>query len=332
MAVPRARAAIAGGAAKSHMAPLVKNCPLCHSDGGIRVARVDFATIWNRLHLERGVAYPDEVRAELGPAAATELVSCRTCGLQYFTPSKPGDSRFYATLTRTGYYEPDRWEFGVVANQIDNTMSLLDVGCGRGDFLAAVSDRTRRAVGVDENPEAIQELRSRGIEGYATNLIRFAEKEAEQFDVVSAFQTLEHLATVDELIQPALRCLAPGGRLFISVPNRNRTWRPAFEPLDHPPHHISRWSRHQFEVLGARYQLQLETVWFENADLSVLIELATADVQSALAPFTPSRILRFLTRTYRRLLWSVPRLRPAIRRSVRAENAVGHTMLAQFRK
>ncbi len=54
---------------------------------------------------------------------------------------------------------------------------------------------------------------------------------AERFDVITMLQTLEHLAAPSLALRGALRCLNPGGLLFVTVPNRRslavlrRGWR-----------------------------------------------------------------------------------------------------------
>jgi len=55
--------------------------------------------------------------------------------------------------------------------------------------------------------------------------------------------------------------LAPSGRLMISTPyspmSLEENW---FDPLNHPPHHITRWSEKPYEALAARTGLALTII------------------------------------------------------------------------
>jgi hypothetical protein len=58
------------------------------------------------------------------------------------------------------------------------------------------------------------------------------------------FQVLEHLDEPAAWLDAARRLLAPGGRLFLGTPNRDRTFDPFIEEMaqvDNPPNHLTRW-------------------------------------------------------------------------------------------
>src|SRR3954467_8852556 len=109
-------------------------CPLCDGRDARTVADVPFEAIWAALNDERGVSFDPEVVTRHTPADSTQLRECSGCGLQYFSPSIPGDAAFYERLGQAGYYEPSRWEFGVAAAAVRADDNVLDIGCGRGDF------------------------------------------------------------------------------------------------------------------------------------------------------------------------------------------------------
>ena len=203
---------------------------------------------------------PEAVRARHAPAAESNLFQCPTCGLQYFFPAIAGDSEFYAEITRpTGYYLGMRYELGEVASRAGGAVRVLDLGCGQGAFLRLLSTRwpDLKPVGVDHNRAALDDLKADGIEIHVCDVARFAEREPEAFDIVCAFQILEHAQDPRALLSAAVRLVAPRGRLFISVPNRHRLVRDSFEPLDCPPHHLTRWSAEQFREIAAQLTYRL---------------------------------------------------------------------------
>jgi len=148
--------------------------------------------------------------------------------------------------------------------------AVVDFGCGEGDFSDA-RRRVRRTVGVDHNP-----ARSNACETWESKdtprASRVRGEEEGAFDVACGFQILEHLPRSSDLLEPAVRCVRPGGRIFISVPNRRRYRRADTEPFDCPPHHTARWGPEQFVTLADHYGLELGEIHYEQPDLSMVVE------------------------------------------------------------
>jgi 2-polyprenyl-3-methyl-5-hydroxy-6-metoxy-1,4-benzoquinol methylase len=98
---------------------------------------------------------------------------------------------------------------------------VLDIACGTGYGLGLLRKRAAFVVGVDIDHEAATDAKSeRGTNaavllGDGTRL-PFA---AESFDVVTSFETLEHLHKRAEFLAELNRVLRMGGRLFLSTPN-----------------------------------------------------------------------------------------------------------------
>jgi SAM-dependent methyltransferase len=228
---------------KSTADPSVDACPLCGSRSSVVVESIPYTSIWVELERQLGLATPAELRRRFTPAAEALLFACPSCGLEYFAPHNQGDAAFYAFLTsaKAGYYTDRRWEYSVAEKLLHSGDSLLDIGCGDGTFLKRVGTRVGRAVGVDQNPAGIRDLADAGIEARCTDLETFAAQNDAGFNVVCAFQVIEHLPRLDAFAAAARRCVAPGGLLLISVPNNDRLRLNPLDPLDCPPHHVSRW-------------------------------------------------------------------------------------------
>lgn len=98
--------------------------------------------------------------------------------------------------------------------------SLLDVGCGTGEVLAAARDRGWRAQGVEPERTGAEVARSRGMEVVVATLEQSGLPER-SYDVVSAFHVLEHLPDSRAFLTSLARWARPGGAVVIEVPN----WR-----------------------------------------------------------------------------------------------------------
>ena len=313
-------------------APASDPCPLCGSAGGTPKLRIPYEDIWRALLTQWGASFSEEVRRRHQVALEATLVGCNRCDLEYFSPIAPGDEAFYEELMASIPYNEDRWDFGVVDRGVPPGAHVVDFGCGRGAFLRRIAPRVGRAVGVDHNSDAIADLRAAGVEAHTSDFELFAQSERRAFDVVCAFHTLEHLPRVAILMKPAIECARDGGRIFISVPNRDRVGRLPLESLDCPPHHVSRWASGQFRMLADLHRLELVAVRYEEHNLSHAIHRfgkrphSRIDHSSGLGD---------------RRAWAemIGRLGMGLRRYSRAAwagrftsaHVVGHSMIAEFR-
>ena len=244
-------------------------CPLCAGTTAKEVERIPYSQIWLALADVWKARFTEEVINRHTPSTDTILLECQQCGLQFFAGAVPGDDEFYRELTTTSvaYYSEDRWDFQVAAKVILPNDKVLDIACGSGNFLQIIKAKGCDAVGIDTNPAAINMACANGLSAYCVALADFASSHAGCFDSVTAFQVIEHIAELELFIRSALTCLKPGGKLVLTVPNRQRSFRDAFEPLDCPPHHLTRWSVTQFTVLANIFGCRVIDLRFELASM-----------------------------------------------------------------
>jgi 2-polyprenyl-3-methyl-5-hydroxy-6-metoxy-1,4-benzoquinol methylase len=98
--------------------------------------------------------------------------------------------------------------------------SLLDVGCGTGEVLAAARDRGWRTHGVEPERTGAGMARDRGLDVTVARLEESGLPER-SYDVVSAFHVLEHLPDSRGFLRGLIRHARPGGAVVVEVPN----WR-----------------------------------------------------------------------------------------------------------
>jgi len=95
---------------------------------------------------------------------------------------------------------------------------LLDVGCGRGDFLKNFKDLGLDATGLDI--EKIEPTVSEDVKIYTCNFeTDNFPFENESFDVIFSKSVIEHLKNPENLIKEARRILKPDGRIIILTPD-----------------------------------------------------------------------------------------------------------------
>lgn len=213
---------------------------------------------------------PGPVARRHMPAETCRLLECSACGFRFFSGATAGDGEFYASLSAaSAYYALSRWEFGWVKERLVPGGVVLDAGCGPGEFLSEISLVASRAVGLEMNPSAIESARRKGLEVYPEELEVFSRNNAGRFDAACAFHLLEHVEAPTTLLRSLVRCVRPGGGIFLSVPNRDRSAKSSLEPLDCPPHHLSRWGAEQLRRIGGSTGLRLRELAFEPVDISV---------------------------------------------------------------
>ena len=99
---------------------------------------------------------------------------------------------------------------------------VLDLGCGRGEFLRLLTGAGVEALGVEGDPALAQGARRRGLRvAEADVLAALKEQPDAAWGSVTAFHLLEHLPPAELLsvLHEAYRVLRPGGTLIVECPN-----------------------------------------------------------------------------------------------------------------
>ena len=96
--------------------------------------------------------------------------------------------------------------------------SLLDVGCGVGIFLQKVKDIGWNAIGVDMSKAAVQYARSRGLD-VRLGKIEELKFKPRSFDVITLFQTIEHIEDPIRILKKIYSLLRRGGILILTTPS-----------------------------------------------------------------------------------------------------------------
>ena len=113
----------------------------------------------------------------------------------------------------------------------DGASDVLDVGCGRGEFLDLLREQGIGARGVDINAGMVEECRARGLDASVGDALAYLEaQEDESLGGIFAAQVVEHLEPgyLVRLLNVAGRKLGPGARIVLETINP-RYWFAFFD-------------------------------------------------------------------------------------------------------
>lgn len=146
---------------------------------------------------------------------------------------------------------------------------ILEVGCGTGHNLAMLQTFGEvDAVELDESVRAIAEGRL-GRTVMSGSLPQLEGVRDRHYDLIAAFDVIEHIADDDSALAAIARKLRPGGKLAMTVPAHQWMW----SAHDVVNHHVRRYSRRRLQFLVANTPLRLDAIGYFN---SLLFPVAVA--------------------------------------------------------
>jgi SAM-dependent methyltransferase len=105
-----------------------------------------------------------------------------------------------------------------------NGKVVLDVASGEGYGAALLAGRAKRVIGVEIDPVSVRHARN--AYGDLPNLsfvvsdCRSMPLKSKSIDLITSFETIEHIERQDEMIREFVRLLRPNGLLIVSSPDR----------------------------------------------------------------------------------------------------------------
>jgi ubiquinone/menaquinone biosynthesis C-methylase UbiE len=165
--------------------------------------------------------------------------------------------------------------------------TVLDAGCGSGYGAAQLARRARAVLGFDISQDAIDYA----CQHYGAENLRFERASCleipaadSSFDLVVAFEIIEHLNEWRTFLQEVRRVMRPDGQLVVSTPNR-QYYAEARASQGPNPFHVHEFEfdefRHELEKVFPKVALYLENhtdaIVFSPEQGAVSVESAVED-------------------------------------------------------
>jgi 2-polyprenyl-3-methyl-5-hydroxy-6-metoxy-1,4-benzoquinol methylase len=205
-----------------------------------------------------------DISSELDQVQEIGLYHCTQSDLKFFYPAVSGSEKFYEKLQKFDwYYANDKYEYEYVKDLIKQTDSVLEIGCGNGAFAEKIN--VQGYVGLELSEKAQKMASRKGFTVLQELVEAHAVSKPQCYDVVCAFQVLEHVADVRSFIQASVQCLKPGGLLIYSVPSADSFYALLTNNLlNIPPHHITWWSDKSLTYVADFLDLKLVSIHHEK--------------------------------------------------------------------
>jgi 2-polyprenyl-3-methyl-5-hydroxy-6-metoxy-1,4-benzoquinol methylase len=212
----------------------------------------------------------------------TTVFRCRQCRLVYCDPRPAGDTveevygsvddYFTIAINQQRLDSYRQLAERLTAHRHGSKGLLLDVGCGRGEFVHAARQVGWKAYGIDPNRHFVEFARQR----FELATVRAADLDDPSlprgsFDAVTLNGVLEHIPDPVATVRKAAELLARGGVLFFEVPHGDvirfaaadlvlralrRPFTTHLSPF-HPPYHLYEFSRAAVDRLAAAAGLEV---------------------------------------------------------------------------
>jgi len=152
-----------------------------------------------------------------------------------------------------GVIEVEHLHRYLIARDSCRGKDVVDVASGEGYGAALIAQVARMVIGVEVDPATVAHATveyARPNLHYITGDARRIPLATASVDVVTSFETLEHLAEQDEFLAEIRRILRPGGALIMSTPDCD-----VYSPIGVAanPYHVRELSREEFTAILSRH-------------------------------------------------------------------------------
>lgn len=209
---------------------------------------------------------------------------------------------------------------------------VLDLGCGNGGFLEGLAGLGDEVFPSDISLESLGHCRTRGFPRGAVSSGYALPYRDGSFDLVCMFDAIEHIEDDHRAMREVARVLAPGGRVFVSVP----AYQFLYANNDRVAQHYRRYTRRGIAAVFEQAGLVVERNSHANIALFPVILPAVLAIKAL-----EKLLNKQASSDHTNLSWPIPRFvhdlcfrlfAAELAGTVRFDWPVGHSIAAIARR
>jgi len=251
----------------------IKKCPICNSE---------------KLH----------VFMELKDYSISKedftIKKCDSCGFKITSP-QPSESELPSYYKSEDYVSHNDSNKGVInyiyqkvksitlkqkerlLTGLKTEKTILDIGCGTGDFLKYLSDNNWDVRGLEPD-EGARKLSLQKLPGKIFPIESFNTQKESSFGIITMWHVLEHVSEINEYMIQLNKLLKQDGRLIIALPNPDskdaEIYKEHWAAYD-VPRHLYHFSKTNIVDLAKKHGFKIESIKpmvFDSFYVSMLSE------------------------------------------------------------
>ncbi len=112
-----------------------------------------------------------------------------------------------------------------IPGQAGNDRRLLDIGCAMGVLLEEARDVGFKSIGIDLSSDAVSYCKKNGLTAFIGTVYTVNQLKDSTFDVVTAFQIIEHERDPLRMMKRVYKLLKKDGWIVMATPNQSGLWQ-----------------------------------------------------------------------------------------------------------
>ncbi len=207
------------------------------------------------------------------------IQECKGCGFRFTNP-RPTESSMESYYQSEDYISHDSDKGGLIpalyklarhctirakyriVRKYSNSQTILDIGCGTGEFLHYCQQRGMNCQGVETAEKARAIARHTKTLAVDSDFLTKKEQSA-HYDCITLWHALEHIHRLDETMNKIKNELQRDGVLIIALPNCNsfdaRHYGKYWAAYD-LPRHIFHFTKDTVEFLATKHEMTCQKI------------------------------------------------------------------------
>ena len=197
----------------------------------------------------------------------------------FFSKNEVKKKDFYQEMVSTFNYRkklfaPERYEYlKSKFKKLNKGFTVLDYGCGSGYFIEYLNSKGLKAKGIDLDMQAVEFCRNRDLD---VNNHELNKEENNQYDLITMFDSIEHLYEPEQLFKFANKKLKKNGKILAYTPNI-RSLSTQLMGADHNAFavfdHVCFYNIKSLKYLASKTGFDVESIDFYGLDIKDYLQM-----------------------------------------------------------